>query len=380
MFKVADNIFEQLEGAPKPEESVTVTPNAPIVPENGNIFDTLGGDLEAQTRARANARDRRAAYDRFRAAGGRRRFMAGARNLTSAIPFAGLIPGVRGFASPQAGSEEAGDLADYRLGQPIHSGIGTTLGRGLPYAALGAGIPALLSTLPRAAATGAAIEGGDEYTSGRGGNTGLAALMGAVSALPGWAFGRAVTPRSEIMSGSAWRNRTDAALARANRARREIMSDQPPGGPHGATPEELAQWAQRVAGTGTRALDEMTAAPISIPPVPAGADRVAEMMRYGAIGGAIGHIPGLDSPMMGAIMGSLLPDIRRRGIGLANRTIEGINRNLQGTPAGEALFRYFNNQVLSDADRALLHALGVPATQGGVEATGGRQIPTLGGR
>lgn len=390
---MADDVFSQLKGAPVPGQQAVDPANAPVAPESGNVFDTLGGNLDQQRLDRERARLAREAYDRFRGAGGRRRFMAGARNLASAVPFSSVIPGLRGFTSPEAGSEEAGDLEDYRQGQPIHSGIGTMLGRGIPYLALGAGAPGLFANLPRAMATGAAIEGGDEYAAGRG-NVPGAAATGAASAIPGWLLGRITTPRSRASSTKAIADREAARVA----AMEPVLDE---------TADEMTRLLRGVTGRGERgrfvtpidpalamqqgnsaealtraATREIGSPPLTIPRI--SSDRnVNETLLGGALGTGIGDLMGIPHPW-GTIGGAYAPTLRRMGIRGANAAIDSLNQGFGQSTTGratrEVLFRILNNQILSDADRALLHALGMPATQAGVDATGGREIPTLGGR
>lgn len=140
---------------------------------------TLGGKIPQRSPYGSDA----SYYEpRYQAMGAMRRARAGAQNIVSSIPL------VRSFA-PEISPPEAVEIA--RGARPFLSGVERTTGHAAGYAALP---NSWLSTLPRAAASGAALEGLSAATEGE--PIAPAAVGGAVSAIPGSFLSKTITPRT----------------------------------------------------------------------------------------------------------------------------------------------------------------------------------------
>lgn len=339
---------------------------------------TAAGHALATEQERENRRKRNEANARFGSAGPRRRFMAGARQVAGSMPLVRRIPAVERFANPQADTPEGQDLADYRLGSPGSARVGEFIGGGAPYAGAASMLPRLFGTLPGAIAGNVAIGAGDAKLDPQG-NPLSRALIEALGTTGAWGLGRALTPRSNLTSGIGHAERAkqrqaatenlidDAAGTQTdalNTALAELRGFSPTTGApitRGGT-EAASRRIDADAATTEQATRDIMSPPLTIPNIP---DDVSlrDMAFWGAIGAGAGHLSGNNS-ILGGAAGVLIPEVRSAGIRGANRMIDSLNSSFGTSRAGrmtrEAIFRYFNNRVLSDADRALLHALGGP--------------------
>lgn len=338
-----------------------------------------------QALADANLRTEKEAYQRYRQIGPRRRVMAGARNIVNSMPIVRHIPGIREFANPEAGSEAQRDVYDYKTGMPTHSRVGGFLGNTTPYALSAAAAPGLFSTLPGAMIGNAAIGGTEAHLSGE--NPVLAGAFSAAGTLPFWAAGRVLTPRSNAVASHAHAVR-DLTRREGMATINDDLSDALVNALSGIggrrtngqfarryTPEQASRIAERGRARANEEIDNLFRPAPQIPQIPEG-NTTREMLTWGAIGTALGHMTGTNP--WGGIGGVLAPYVRRRAIDTTNRAINRLNDSLSQSEIGRALgqagFAYANNRVLPDRVRSIAHAIGGPT---GDETLRRKRIPRL---
>lgn len=308
----------------------------------------------AEQRAAQSERERLAqeAYARFQALSPRQQFVAGARHTISSMPF------LRHLIDT---TDDQG-VADMRTGLPGVSRGFEIAGHSLPYVATGAGLPALFSTLPRAALTSGAIEGGDTAVGGGdAGEIARSVAVGAAGAIPGYALGRAITPRNPQ---SAFDTRFGRAgdVSRSWRRNPELVED---------VRNEIA--ARRYHGGRDPDYPFTLGVPLptrtvpTIPRIPSPAN-----VGLGGLGAYVGHqLSGGD--VLAALAGAGgLPLSLNIARGAANAGIRRMNEALAttrpGQAVGSAVQGYSTNQALPPEARAVLHSLSTPAITPALEA------------
>lgn len=394
-------------------------------------YQTLGeGTPTAEDRAKKEQESVAAgeAYGRFQRQSPVRQFMSGARHTVGSMPLISRIPPVRRFANPEAGTEAASDLQDFRTGLPGTSRAFGAAGSVVPYAGAGAVLPGLFSRLPGAMAGNAAIGGTDAYLGGE--NPMAAGLRDAVATIPGSVAGRIVTPRGQAATDDFWKQfqgrqsavidrGIDEAIDALNRIQAGHLATHPRatmrprtetgGFSPRASSTEAAEEFQRLAAQMEALQAELARVSrptMQVPSVgPQATDRIERGIRdatnsamMGMLSAGAGSHFGLN-PLLTGAAGMAAPRIAQWGTDRVNRAIEGLNRRVLSDDAPglprTILAKVLNNQILSDRERAILNGLSAPATVQGGEvamqavapsiidliggALGGRQAPTLGG-
>lgn len=347
--------------------------------------DSITGGSVPSEEDEARQRSRTAAYNRLNQAGPRRMGTAVARQAVNAMPIVGALPGVRNFGAPAGGTEGAQDLEDFRLGSPIAAGVTEAGGRALPYAAVGAGLPGLMSTGVRAGVTMGAGQGID--ASMRGKNPGPAAIQGAVGGMLGSTPAKIVTPRIAFRSGryhAGIRDDIDKIIDDATNASVSALSRI---NKNKGSPQDIINQQREAARRVQQQVTDVQNPPLRIPAIE---DPFYRDTITGGLLGTGGSILMGQHPGMGAAVGGLLAPhigkfIRRK----ANETFAEFNSRIGQSRAGRAFnrerLRYLNNQVLGDRTRAMVNAVGGSGVMETPPSLIGEYItpnlpPSLGGR
>lgn len=277
--------------------------------------DTLGGNIPARSPYGSAA----TYYEpRYQAMGPVRRARAGIQNIISSIPVVRSIPGAQFISPPE-------DVEIARGARPFLSGAESLLGHSAPYTVVGAGLPNLMSTLPRAAAMSAGIEGADALAGKE--NVPAAMLTGAASVIPGAIAGKIITPRTvQGVRNVNIRASRDASILASGRDVPGI---------------ELQPWSLGI-----------TRHPMIENPI-AGAILATQLGAHPVHGAIAGLAPELARQTAQKFL-----TMERRGAILDPwlYTSGGAHR-----PIDALAYRYGTNQVLSPQARALLNAIAGPA-------------------
>lgn len=351
-----------------------------------------GGTVPAVGDNARRAEERRLATEaagRFAKMPPDRQFMAGARQTVGSMPLIKRIPPVRRFSNPEKGTPEAQDLSDFRTGHPrISSGFGFA-GNAAPYVGAAGLLPGAFRSLAGAMTGNATIGASDAYLGGE--NPVYAGLMDAAATIPGWAIGRLMTPRGKAATAPVRAefnaNRTGAiddvmdesvgalntalgGLRTSSRGARGRFVTRPP---TSETLSEMGEATQRM-GTAGQALETASTPTMRAPTIGEGGansiqrsiDNATQSAILGLLAAGGGQHVGLNPFLTGAA-GMLAPRVAQAGVSRVNSAVEGFNRRFLSADAPKlprrALFRYLNNQTLSDRDRAIVHAMSVPTTE-----------------
>lgn len=331
-------------GQTAPIAPLTTPPRTSVSPWETNdpvIRSLNSGAPTVEETALAGARI--AADRRFQSIGPGRRILAVAREVAGSIPIVRNFSPVSDFANPEFNLPATLDLADYRSGWPGHAGMSRTIGRSVPFTAA-ARIPALFSSIPRAAGTTGGIEAADAYQ--RGEPALAAGGRGALASIPASVLGRLITPRSQL------------GIDRVNRRAVDDYSSL-----YTWTPEGVRRPPN---------LNFPTMTPLNIGNPLFQNEILAYLAgNYAGAHPAISLTAGaLPSLYAGARTlerrGALLDRINRLSPDAASRAGDLNEVAMQMRPLNrlDALaYRYGQNRFLSPSQHALLNALGTPAVQ-----------------
>lgn len=310
-----------------------VVPSSPKPSTLGEGTPVITPEVRAERRRLRQAWNRRPRGQRARIA---------LQDVASAFPIIG--------SRIEPNLEERSEFAE---ASPISRGIGRAAIHTMPYLAAGVGLPALFSSLPRAALTGATIEGTDAAT--RGQDILPAAISGGLSAVPGNLLGRAITP---LPRGRALELQTDQSVNALRAAAAGLRAQ--------TRRSSRGRFLSREAQEEARRAAEDAANPSArlgrLPDTATG--RLEQMARWGLAGGSVGTLIG--RPLEGALIGGLAPVAARAATRAGNAAISGANRVLETAPgraATRAGRRYMSNTAISDEMRALINAIGMPLVQ-----------------